>query len=165
MSASTAASGWRRVKLDGRVAARRPRRGRREAGEAILRSSAAASTSRQVRPLAGNRSRSRGRTGHLCCARTSGAGRAGDRRRRSRGGRIPEHGDTYFLVDPLDGTKEFIRGGHDYTVNIGLIDGGFRPGRRLRARPGTLHKGVVGVGAWVVDVRGRAIKVRDAQSL
>ncbi len=25
-------------------------------------------------------------------------------------GRIPAHGDTYFLVDPLDGTKEFIRG-------------------------------------------------------
>ena len=36
-------------------------------------------------------------------------------------GRIPAHGDTYFLVDPLDGTKEFIRGGDDYTVNIGLI--------------------------------------------
>ena len=39
-------------------------------------------------------------------------------------GRIPEHGDTYFLVDPLDGTKEFVRGGDDYTVNIGLIAGG-----------------------------------------
>ncbi|MDP9421784.1 MAG: 3'(2'),5'-bisphosphate nucleotidase CysQ [Pseudomonadota bacterium] len=39
-------------------------------------------------------------------------------------GRIPEHGDTYFLVDPLDGTKEFVRGGDDYTVNIGLISGG-----------------------------------------
>ena len=36
-------------------------------------------------------------------------------------GRIPAHDDTYFLVDPLDGTKEFIRGGDDYTVNIGLI--------------------------------------------
>ena len=39
-------------------------------------------------------------------------------------GRIPAHGDTYFLVDPLDGTKEFVRGGDDYTVNIGLIVGG-----------------------------------------
>ncbi|MEO6360009.1 MAG: 3'(2'),5'-bisphosphate nucleotidase CysQ [Sphingomicrobium sp.] len=36
-------------------------------------------------------------------------------------GRIPVHGDEYFLVDPLDGTKEFARGGEDYTVNIGLI--------------------------------------------
>ena len=36
-------------------------------------------------------------------------------------GRIPAHDDIYFLVDPLDGTKEFVRGGEDYTVNIGLI--------------------------------------------
>src|SRR5687768_17431131 len=36
-------------------------------------------------------------------------------------GRIPAHGEIYFLVDPLDGTKEFVRGGEDYTVNIGLI--------------------------------------------
>ena len=39
-------------------------------------------------------------------------------------GHIPDHDDLYFLVDPLDGTKEFIRGGDDYTVNIGLIAGG-----------------------------------------
>jgi 3'(2'), 5'-bisphosphate nucleotidase len=39
-------------------------------------------------------------------------------------GRIPAIGNTYFLVDPLDGTKEFVRGGDDYTVNIGLISGG-----------------------------------------
>src|SRR5947209_4549418 len=37
-------------------------------------------------------------------------------------GRIPPHDDIYFLVDPLDGTKEFVRGGDDYTVNVGLID-------------------------------------------
>lgn len=28
---------------------------------------------------------------------------------------------TFFLVDPLDGTKEFITGGGDFTVNIGLL--------------------------------------------
>jgi len=27
----------------------------------------------------------------------------------------------YWLVDPLDGTREFINGGNDYTVNIALI--------------------------------------------
>ncbi len=27
----------------------------------------------------------------------------------------------YFLVDPLDGTRTFIRGGREFTVNIGLI--------------------------------------------
>ncbi len=27
----------------------------------------------------------------------------------------------FWLIDPLDGTKEFIKGTHDFTVNIGLI--------------------------------------------
>ncbi|MCX6240102.1 MAG: 3'(2'),5'-bisphosphate nucleotidase CysQ [Bacteroidia bacterium] len=30
--------------------------------------------------------------------------------------------DLFWCVDPLDGTKEFIRKGHDFTVNIALID-------------------------------------------
>ncbi len=36
-------------------------------------------------------------------------------------GQLPDVTDVFFLVDPLDGTKEFIRGGTDFTVNIGLI--------------------------------------------
>jgi len=71
-------------------------------------------------------------------------------------GRIPAHGDTYFLVDPLDGTKEFVRGGDDYTVNIGLIVNGaphvgavFAPATEL------LHAGVVGEGAWLEDLSNR----------
>ncbi len=30
--------------------------------------------------------------------------------------------DLFFLVDPLDGTKSFIRGTGEFTVNIGLVD-------------------------------------------
>jgi 3'(2'), 5'-bisphosphate nucleotidase len=37
-------------------------------------------------------------------------------------GRIPDVGSRFFLVDPLDGTKEFIKRGTDFTVNIGLIE-------------------------------------------
>jgi 3'(2'), 5'-bisphosphate nucleotidase len=78
-------------------------------------------------------------------------------------GRIPAHGDRYFLVDPLDGTKEFVRGGDDYTVNIGLIEGGapklgvvFSPAR------GTLHSGLIGEGAWLEDgLERRAIHTRE----
>jgi 3'(2'), 5'-bisphosphate nucleotidase len=37
-------------------------------------------------------------------------------------GSIPDiSGGAFFLVDPLDGTKEFITGGGDFTVNIGLL--------------------------------------------
>lgn len=39
-------------------------------------------------------------------------------------GRMPEIGNAFFLVDPLDGTKEFIRGGDDFTVNIALVEHG-----------------------------------------
>lgn len=35
-----------------------------------------------------------------------------------------EIGPRFFLVDPLDGTKAFIRGDAHFTVNIGLIDAG-----------------------------------------
>jgi 3'(2'), 5'-bisphosphate nucleotidase len=37
-------------------------------------------------------------------------------------GRVPKVGSIFFLVDPLDGTKEFIKKGTDFTVNIGLIE-------------------------------------------
>lgn len=37
-------------------------------------------------------------------------------------GRIPEFGATFFLVDPLDGTKEFVKRNDEFTVNIGLIE-------------------------------------------
>ena len=65
-------------------------------------------------------------------------------------GRIPAHDDTYFLVDPLDGTKEFIRGGDDYTVNIGLIERGApKLGVVFAPATGRLHGGCVGEGAWL----------------
>lgn len=72
-------------------------------------------------------------------------------------GRIPAHDDFYFLVDPLDGTKEFIRGGDDYTVNIGLIAGGApRLGIVFAPATGRLFAGAVGQGAWVDDAEGRS---------
>ena len=32
-------------------------------------------------------------------------------------------GEQFWLVDPLDGTKSFIKRSDEFTVNIGLIDG------------------------------------------
>lgn len=37
-------------------------------------------------------------------------------------GRIPECGDAFFCVDPLDGTRGFAKGGDEFTVNIALIE-------------------------------------------
>lgn len=43
-------------------------------------------------------------------------------------GGLPEweqrrHWDAYWLIDPLDGTKEFIKRNGEFTVNIALIEG------------------------------------------
>ena len=71
-------------------------------------------------------------------------------------GRIPEHQGTYFLVDPLDGTKEFVRGGDDYTVNIALVvDNQPRLGVVYAPATGRLHGGIVGKGAWLDEGNGR----------
>ncbi len=39
-------------------------------------------------------------------------------------GRIPELGERFFVVDPLDGTKEFIKRNGEFTVNIALVENG-----------------------------------------
>lgn len=56
--------------------------------------------------------------------------------------------DSFFLVDPLDGTKEFIAGRDEYTVNVALISHG-KPLLGIIAAPalGLLWRGIVGRGA------------------
>ncbi|OYT85576.1 MAG: 3'(2'),5'-bisphosphate nucleotidase [Burkholderiales bacterium PBB6] len=71
-------------------------------------------------------------------------------------GHVPEVAGRFFLVDPLDGTKEFISRNGEFTVNIALIDGG-RPVLGLVYAPaiGRLFGGAVGHGAWLEDAAGR----------
>jgi 3'(2'),5'-bisphosphate nucleotidase len=72
-------------------------------------------------------------------------------------GDIPETlGDRFFLVDPLDGTKEFISKTGEFTVNIALIEHG-RPVFGVVYAP-AINKLYAGErsGAWkaAVDARG-----------
>jgi 3'(2'), 5'-bisphosphate nucleotidase len=55
----------------------------------------------------------------------------------------------YWLVDPLDGTKEFVARNGEFTVNIALIDG-HRPVLGVVHIPvsDTTYSGIPGVGAW-----------------
>src|SRR5690349_5549566 len=39
-------------------------------------------------------------------------------------GKVPVVADRFFLVDPLDGTKEFISHRDEFTVNVALIENG-----------------------------------------
>jgi 3'(2'), 5'-bisphosphate nucleotidase len=60
--------------------------------------------------------------------------------------------DRLWVVDPLDGTKEFIAGNGEFAVMVGLASGSAaRLGAVLRPDPGRLYLGVVGSGAWVAN--------------
>lgn len=60
----------------------------------------------------------------------------------------PAAGAEFLLVDPLDGTKEFISGNDEFTVNIALIQDG-RPVLGVVGAPaqGVIWWGIVGQGA------------------
>lgn len=70
----------------------------------------------------------------------------------------------WWLVDPLDGTKEFIAGSEEFTVNIALIeDGEVVFGVVAMPTNGRCYFGGRAVGAWRTERGGQAerIQVRD----
>jgi 3'(2'), 5'-bisphosphate nucleotidase len=77
-------------------------------------------------------------------------------------GRITDPGEEFWLVDPLDGTREFSQLRDEFTVNVGLV-------RERRAvlgavavpAYGELFGGIVGGGAWKRSAAGeQAIHAR-----
>ncbi|MBY0225189.1 MAG: 3'(2'),5'-bisphosphate nucleotidase CysQ [Hyphomicrobium sp.] len=42
----------------------------------------------------------------------------------SAAGSAPPIGTTFFLLDPLDGTRDYCAGRDDFTINVGLVDEG-----------------------------------------
>ncbi|MCP4383469.1 MAG: 3'(2'),5'-bisphosphate nucleotidase CysQ [Hyphomicrobiales bacterium] len=72
-------------------------------------------------------------------------------------GHLPDVSGDFFLVDPLDGTKEFIGGGSDFTVNIALVRNG-QPVMGIVHTPavGTVHVGTA-EGAWMGRVDGDTV--------
>ena len=63
-------------------------------------------------------------------------------------GRIPELANQFFLVDPLDGTKEFISRNGEFTVNIALIQNGtVSSGVVYAPAIGALYWGEMGKGS------------------
>jgi 3'(2'), 5'-bisphosphate nucleotidase len=71
-------------------------------------------------------------------------------------GQIPPVGSRFWLVDPLDGTKEFIGRNGEFTVNIALVEGGVPVlGVVLAPAMGRLYAGVAGGGAFIEDDQGR----------
>lgn len=72
-------------------------------------------------------------------------------------------GGCYFLVDPLDGTKEFISGRDEYTVNIALVADG-APVLGVIAAPaqGLIWRGIIGRGAERLKFSGQGVETPQA---
>ena len=60
----------------------------------------------------------------------------------------PAYEGSFFLIDPLDGTKEFVAGRKEFTVNLALVVGG-TPLLGIIGAPalGLIWRGLVGRGA------------------
>jgi 3'(2'), 5'-bisphosphate nucleotidase len=60
----------------------------------------------------------------------------------------PPYRGSFFLIDPLDGTKEFVAGRNEFTVNVALVNDGM-PLLGLIGAPalGLIWRGLVGQGA------------------
>jgi len=72
--------------------------------------------------------------------------------------------ERYWLIDPLDGTREFIKRNGEFTVNIALIDGGESVlGVVYAPVIGVLYYAAKGQGAFKKDSTNEpeAIKVRE----
>jgi 3'(2'), 5'-bisphosphate nucleotidase len=72
------------------------------------------------------------------------------------GGRVTEPSAQFWLVDPLDGTREFAAGNDEFAVNIGLV----RDGRVVLGVVGVpaadeMFGGIVGADAWKRSAAGR----------
>ncbi len=77
-------------------------------------------------------------------------------------GHVPDHAAEFWVVDPLDGTREFAAGRDEFAVCIGLV----RNGRAVigavgEPARGIVYGGILGVGAWKRSAAGQeAISAR-----
>lgn len=69
-------------------------------------------------------------------------------------GKVPELDGAFIALDPLDGTREFVAGRPEYTVNVALVEKG-------RPSLGILHAPALGRTYWGVPGTGAARAVHE----
>jgi 3'(2'), 5'-bisphosphate nucleotidase len=71
----------------------------------------------------------------------------------------PPYRGSFFLIDPLDGTKEFVAGRNEFTVNLALVTDG-TPLLGIIGAPalGLVWRGLVGGGAERVVVNEASVR-------
>ena len=74
-------------------------------------------------------------------------------------GHVPDiSGGLFFLVDPLDGTKEFISGRSEFTVNIALV-------RKGVPVAGIVHAPALSSGFVAEEGRAEGFSVKDGRAI
>jgi 3'(2'), 5'-bisphosphate nucleotidase len=74
----------------------------------------------------------------------------------------PPYTESFFLIDPLDGTKEFVAGRGEFTVNLALVTNG-TPLLGIVGAPalGLIWRGLVGRGAERLTMGEGAVRVAE----
>jgi 3'(2'), 5'-bisphosphate nucleotidase len=74
----------------------------------------------------------------------------------------PPYSGSFFLIDPLDGTKEFVAGRDEFTVNLALVTKG-TPLLGIIAAPalGLIWRGLVGRGAERLTIGEKSESVAE----
>ena len=79
---------------------------------------------------------------------------------------VQSAGDRFFLVDPLDGTEEFVRGRKEFTVNIALIDSGSPVcGTIIAPAKNRAFLGEKGTGAFELPVSADLLDIKGARRI
>lgn len=75
-------------------------------------------------------------------------------------------GDTFLIVDPLDGTKEFINRRGDFTVNIALVEQGiptrgvvYAPAKGRMFYTDAIGRAVEETGDFALDAAGETVPI------
>ncbi len=79
-------------------------------------------------------------------------------------GHRPAPTARFWLVDALDGTRDFVEGGQDYSVNVALVEAGVPIlGLVLAPRTGMLWAGAAGAGGFRQLAGGKAEPILAAR--
>src|SRR6202035_247020 len=72
----------------------------------------------------------------------------------------PPYQGSFFLIDPLDGTKEFVAGRNEFTINLALVTNG-TPLLGIVGAPalGVIWRGLVGRGAERLTIDANKVTV------
>src|SRR2546423_5897357 len=78
----------------------------------------------------------------------------------------PPYRGSFFLIDPLDGTKEFVAGRAEFTVNLALVTNG-TPLLGIIGAPalGLVWRGLVGQGAERLGTNGSVAEAIHTRTL